>query len=465
MKFLFIYPPMETIITNKMFSFEGYAPPLGILYLASILEKNGHKVEVIDYTAEQYHPDRLKQKINSSDAVGLTVLATTLKASSEISDTIKKYDKNIPIIIGGPQCLVSPEKCMKDIKADICVIGEAENTIKDIEKYLITGNGIEKIKNIYYRKNGKINKNNGIGVIENLDKLPFPNRKLIEKYKYGNMSGLNLSKGKFTSMISSRGCPFKCRFCISSKYPIKKYRSRSAENVIDEIKIISEKFDSLLIADDNFLANRKRVKTIMEKIIEEKIDLEFWIEGARVDSADKKLFKLMKKAGVRAIEFGIESGNNDVLSFYNKQTTTQEIKKAVNISNKTGFITIGNFILGAPIENQKYFQNTIDFAKKLSLDIAFFYQLGYLKGCDLWDEANKKGIIKSDEIAVQSGSDNGLGDLSTETIQKWITKAYKDYYTNPKYILTQILRAAKRRDLSFIKAGYNMFIKGNNDLK
>jgi len=460
MKFLLIYPPADRTIVERKFSFEGYTPPLGLLYL-----EEEHSVEVIDFSYEEFDTDKLKSKLYSVDAVGISVLTYNVKTSAIISKIVKSSFSEIPIIIGGPHCLIEPERSIKDVGADICVVGEGEIAIKRVARSLEEGVHPAGIPGVYYKHNGKIVNGGPMEAIEDLDSLPFPSRHLVEKYDYGHMIGVHLPKGRFTSIMTSRGCPFNCRFCLSRKYPIKRYRTRSPENVIEEIKKISEKYDSMLIADDNFLADKNRVKKIMDMIKEEKIDMEIWIEGARVDSSDKELFKKMKESGVKAIEFGIETGNQDVLDCYNKQITLPEIRKAVQASRETGFITLGNFIFGAQIETRQHFENTIKFAKSLPLDIAFFYVLEYIKGCDLWEEAVKNGDISPDEPRMQSDSLKGLGNFTKEELEWWKVKAIKAFYLNPKYIAGQVYRAFERRDMRMLKAAWNLILSRDTILR
>ncbi|MCX6667824.1 MAG: radical SAM protein [Euryarchaeota archaeon] len=458
MRFLLIYPPADRTIIEEKFSFEGYTPPLGILYLASSLEEEGHRVEIIDFSYEKFDNEKLKRKLNSVDVVGITVLTYTVKTSTIITKTVKNSYPEVPVLIGGPHCLIEPEKALLDIGADICVVGEGERVIKEIAKMLENDREPSGLTGVYYKHNGRIVKGKPLEVIEDLDSLSFPSRHLVEQYDYGYMIGVHLPGGRFTSVMTSRGCPFNCRFCLSRKYPIKRYRTRSPENVIEEIKKISETYDSMLIADDNFLADKKRVKKIMDMIKEEKIDIEIWIEGVRVDSTDKELFKKMKESGVKAIEFGIESGNQDVLDFYNKQITLPEIQKAVQTSRETGFITLGNFIFGAPIETTQHFENTIKFAKSLPLDIAFFYILEYLEGCDIWEDAVKTGKINPEQPRVESGSIKGQGNFTRDELERWKLKANKEFYLNPRYIAGEIYRAFERRDMRMLKAGWKLFL-------
>jgi len=152
-------------------------------------------------------------------------------------------------------------------------------------------------------------------------------------------------------LLTSKGCPFRCRFCsrYSNIIPEWGFRQRSVENVVKEIQELDEKYRSIRIDDDSFLADNKRAHKIFDKLLEIGTNIDLLIEGARVDSADKDLYKKMKKTGVTLISYGIESGNQDVLDFYNKKTTLQQIRKAICLSREMDFFTSASFILGAPI--------------------------------------------------------------------------------------------------------------------
>ncbi len=461
MKFLLIQPPIDIYNSSKNnMTFEGYLPPLGLLYIASSLEANNNYVEVIDFTSEEFNIEIFKQKINKFKIIGISVVALTVKSTKEIIDIIKNQNPRIITIIGGPQCTIVPEKTLIDTGADYCIAGEAENVIVKVAEKLENGETITGLPGLYYKEKNSIKNLKKYDIINDLDKLAFPSRNLTKKYKYGYIHGLYLPKGNFTSIITSRGCPFNCKFCLSKTYSFKRYRSRSVENVIEEISKISEKYDTVFFSDDNFLANKKRAIEIMDSIKKERLDIEIWLGGVRVDSVDKTLFKILKSAGVKYVQFGIESGNEDVLKFYNKQITIPQIKKAVDLALKSGFITVGNFIIGAPIETEKHIQNTIDFSKKLNLDLSFFYILKYIKGSDLWSEALEKKLIKPDEYIVISGSKQGLAKLDFTELNNWLSKAYVQFYMRPSFYLRQIFRAFRRSDFRLIKAGIG-FLKEN----
>ncbi len=431
---------------QKMLS---YHPPLGSLYLGSVLENEGHDVEVFDFLAEKYPNNTLKKIIPSSDTIGITTYSSAYhetlrggfytyayKETAKIARFIKEIDSNLPVIIGGPHCTIQPRKSLDEIpSADISVEGDGEHIIMDLVKALEGKKKLSDIYGIYYRDKRLIKKGKPAKIIENLDKIPFPARYLVDKYDYAKSSKKHFFKPKFTTIITGRGCPFNCSFCTRNAHGYKIFRKRSVPNVVSEFKKINEKYDSVMIVDDNFLADQKRANKILDRLIELKIDTEIYVQGARVDTAKKELLEKMKKAGVKQLYYGLESANKDVLEFYNKKTTVKQIKNAVDLSSKMGFFTVGTFILGAPIETKNHINRTIKFACSLPLDIVIFTILTYKYGSPLWEEAEKKGLLsESDGYTVIADSRKGLGNFTREELERFYRKAILSFYLRPSYL-------------------------------
>jgi len=464
MRFLFIFPTGRgyKIADKKVFPPYAYSPPLGILYLSTMLERNGHTIEVLDYTAENVDEVKLRSKIDSADAVGITVCTSSLDESINLAHLIKKHRPDIPLLIGGPHCTLAPERSLIDFNADICVTGDGELIICAIADALQRKGELSTIHGIYYKEKGKVKQGAPAQIIKDLDSLPSPDRHLVDKYEYGYFIGVKLAPGKTTSIITTRGCPYRCRFCGYNAVR-SKYDERSVENVIKELEeIVSQGFRSLIIVDNNFLANKRRAEKIMDKIIEKKLKIDIWIMGARVDSAERRLYEKMRDAGVSFISFGIESGNQDVLDLYNKRTTIQQIRDAINLSKEMGFFTSGSFIFGSEIETKDHIENTIKLAKSLPLDVAHFLALGYLCGSPLWQKAVEEGKIKPDEFTVNADSERNLGMFTEEELENYCIKAHRSFYFDPRYIIKQLLYAFKNRDFRFIKAGIKMFTTHEN---
>jgi len=351
-----------------------------------------------------------------------------------------------------------PKKALEDTKADICVQGDGEKVIISIKKAIDGEIAFSEIPGIYYRDENKIKKGPPLELIHDVDSIPFPTRELVRKYNYGREYNPKIKKGEFTSIITSRGCPFNCKFCSRNSVSMKAFRSRSAKNILEEIKVVhKEGYKYVAFADDNFLSNKKQAHGLFDGIIKEQLDMKFIIFGIRVDAAEEDLFKKMKKAGVTHVYFGLESGNQNILDFYNKKTTPDKIRYAVNLSHKIGFFNIGSFIFGAPIETKDHFERTIKFAKTLPLDSASFLPLKYVVGSELWEGAVKQGKIREDEYLVYADSKKGLSQFTHEEIVKYCIKARRDYYLRPVFMTGLLIKSLKNDDLGFLQSYLSLF--------
>lgn len=448
-----------TFISSKKVSSIGtsLSPPLGILYIGRALEDEGHEVEVIQLSNEKSPEETLKKSLKSSDAVGIGITSKFHKNAFDIAQTIREFDPSLKIFAGGPHCTFHPEKTLNDVPMiDMCLEGEGDFAIKDVAKALEGTKKLSDVPGLFYREKNTIKKGKSHRIIKDLDSIPFPARHLVDKYNYGKVNDVYLFKPKLTSLLTSRGCPFSCRFCSRHALTYKTYRQRSAENVVKELVELNGIYKSVYIVDDNFLVDKKRAHKIMDDLIEIGTNINLLVMGARVDSAERELYKKMKKAGVKYIEFGIESGDQSILDFYNKNITLNQIRTAVNLSREMNFVTTGSFIIGAPLETREQIEKTTKFASSLPLDIVIFYPLVYTYGSDLWNEAVEAGLIRNnDHLSLWADSDQGLGNFSRADLEKMCYKAVKNFYLRPSYVARQFVRSILRKDFGVLKAGMN----------
>jgi radical SAM superfamily enzyme YgiQ (UPF0313 family) len=239
---------------------------------------------------------------------------------------------------------------------------------------------------------------------------------------------------------------------------------RSTNNIIAELKEIQQQgYRHVAFADDCFPTNTKQAYGLFDAIINENLNLKFSVTASRVDLADKELYKKMKLAGVTHIQFGLESGNQDVLDFYHKQTTVNTIKKTVHISHETGFFTIGSFIFGAPFETTQYFNKTLLFAKSLPLDSASFLPLRYMIGSELWDQAVNEGKISEKEYLVPSDKTRGLGMYTKEELFRYCMNAQRSFYLRPTFFVNLLKTSLRNNDMTYMQSYLSIvssYIKG-----
>ncbi len=412
-------------------------PPLGLGYLASVLRENGFKVQIVDDLVEKLSLDELIKRIKNSQIVGITSTTPTFNAALRYAKAIKEKLSNVFVILGGVHVTFMPYEAIKHDYIDAVCIGEGERTIVETAERIEEGKSLEGVKGLIYKEGSKIFENERRGFIENLDSLPFPAFDLMPLDKY-TLLGQKLEQ---FPMITSRGCPFGCRYCSSSLFLGRKFRARSAKNVVDEMEWLAEEFGAKHIAfgDDTFTLNKKRVFEICDEIVRRGLDIE-WSCSSRVDTMNYELLKKMKGAGCVAIYYGVESANQKTLEYYRKRIKLENVKKAVDLTKKVGITTICSFIIGAPFETKKDIENTLKFAIKLNPDYAQFSILTPYPGTEIYEEAKRKNLLLTENFEEYTAGKPILKNehMTPKEISKLLRRCYIRFYLRPRFIWNEI---------------------------
>ena len=433
---LFIYPPVSFREKSPL---SAYCPPLGLLYLGTILKTRGHEVQIIDAEAERLSLNKIIKRVKSIDpeVVGLTCLTFTLETCKSIIQGIRKVS-DAYIAVGGPHVMAAPQQAFDDLKPDVCVVGEAESIIEKLVE--------EKPKGIVYSDE-----------IKEIDKIPFPDRSLVEHIKYGSFYGMKI-KENITGILTSRGCKFGCSYCNRPKKLY--FRSRSPKNIVAELKQINEMgFESVWIADDNFTNYPKNVIKLSRLIRREGLKFDFYGQ-ARVDVPSESLYRSMKEMGVVALSFGVESLNPEIIRWYNKTPYPNRwasyVKKTLKLCEKYGIIFLGSLIFGAPMETKEDMINSINFLEKNGADLINGNILLYLVGSAIWHWAVGIGKIKPDQYMV-SAPEAGLTPYTYKELQQ-MCQLCTDFCKRDgwKKIFHKILQ---RRKFGMIFSGVKEFVK------
>jgi len=439
----------------------GLAPPLGPLYLSQILENAADHVNLIDFSVEAYHEHKVTSSLENVDAVCVTVMSTAVDKASQIIKLIKEKDPDLPVIIGGPHCTLSPSDALRETQADVCIQGDGENVIVNLLRAFHDEERLAQIPGIFYQTKNGITQGPPFVPVDDLDSIPFPARHLIKHYLYGRAYNPSIQAGEFTSILTSRGCPFNCKFCSRKAISLNRYRTRSSQNIIEELQLIHEQgYKYLGIMDDSAFYNKKQAHEIFDALIKEKLRFKIYITASRADSADPELYRKMRKAGVVSIQFGLESGSQEILDYYNKKTTVHDLRQAVIQSHEAGFFTSGTFVLGAPFETKKDFQRTLKFAQSLPLDSASFLPLRYRSHTDLWMDAVKEGHIDPQEYEIYADSARHLGMYSKKELLKICERSQILFYARPKYFKNLIQKSLKNNDYGLLKMLLTIFASG-----
>ncbi len=427
-------------------------PPLGIAYLASVVESMGVKAKIIDANVLQLQNDTVFKQIKkfNPDLVAISVNIVTCRSGIELAKEVKKKLKKL-VILGGPHATAAPENVLVKSKADCIVRQEGEVTIKEI----IEKNGkFTDIDGITYMKKGKIITNKDRALITDLDTIPFPAYHLLPELKKYKSKARKFPIG---SIISSRGCPYACIYCNKSIFGFK-FRSRSPKNFVDEVELLVNKYGAkqIDILDDNFTLNIENAEKILDLIIEKKMGIAINLQnGVRADRLTRKLVKKMKQAGVVRAGIGIESGSPRMLKIMKKTLNLSKVIKAIEWFREEDIVVTGFFMIGLPGETEASMRKTIDFAKKANPHIANFSIVVPLPGTELYEMIDKKGgFTKNIDSGLETGflSSNfyyRFDNLAPETILKYQRMAYSEFYFRPSKAIEMITTIRSSNELKW----------------
>ena len=407
-----------------------HSSPMGLMYIAACLEKEGHEVKIFDTSIER----SVKKYINylnnfKPDAVGISCVTSTVYSAWDTAEIVKKNSK-AKVFLGGDHVTFLPGESLFCCEyVDYIIRGEGEITTVELVKNL---NDIQKIKNIKglsYRDGKKIVHNPPRGWIKNLDSLPFPSWHLVDMYKYTSIVGNSVT------MFSSRGCPVGCSFCASSRKCGLKWRSRSPENLFEEMRKLMTsypKLDNIIFLDDNFMWDLKRVKRFCDILINNKSKVEWYCQG-RADTIMKggiSLLKKMKVAGCKGIQIGVETPNKAHLAEINKGIDENQGADAVRLVQKTGIFVRATYLFGFENESKEEIEKTYNFMKDLD---TMFAQVGIITpfpGTPLFESwKNKLNTHDWRKFTITHQIIDSNVDLERE-----ISKVFLKYVLRPSYL-------------------------------
>ena len=424
-------------------------PPLGLLYMAAVLEQRGVEVSVLDQAAKGFTVDETADWVRAEnpDILGFSTLASSGRTAALISTEVKRENPNVTVVFGNYYATFNPERILRKYPSvDVTVRGEAERTVIDLVDCLESKGRLKDVLGISFRNENGVASTADRPLIKDLDSLPFPDRALIDDNYHSVIAGGNVAPKKFTSLISSRGCVYRCRFCCCTQFSCSRWRPRSVRNTLEELLFLaSEGYEQFIFVDDNFTARPKNVVELCTKIRKEKLDME-WICEGRVDNASYGMFWEIAKAGCKILYFGIESANQRILDYYNKRITPEQSETAVRTARKAGAdVIIGSFIVGAPDETREEIQNTIDFAQRIPIDLPQFNILGVYPGTDIWGEFEAEGLLKEGDywetgIAVSEICSTAV---PLKEIKQMIHEGFYHFTLRPSFISKQMARLMK----------------------
>lgn len=440
MKVLFVNPPQ----TASKYKFMGViAPPLGIAYMAGVLQENNIDVEILDASAEDMDFKDVEKELlkRKPDLVALTALTPTIGRALETAQVVKETLPDSIVVMGGYHPTFNFIETLEDENVDIVIRGEGEYIMLNLVQALENQSSLHDVKGIVFEdKNSKeIVVNPKAPLIQDLDELPFPALNLLpmEKYRLLDMDT------HMTTMITTRGCPMQCSFCSSAAMHGKKIRERSVENIVDEIEYLKTNYDIDTIAfmDDTFTLKKRKVMAICDEILKRNIEI-MWGCTSRVDTLDEKLLKKMKEAGCITIFIGVESADQQQLDNMCKNTTIAKIENAFKIAHKLKIRTIASVALGMPGDTKEIMNKTVKFVHKLKPNYAIYSLATPYPGTRFYKEAFEKNLIKIKDWSKYTLITPILEtiDCSLNDMRKIQAKAFMKFYLRPHYIIRQFLQ-------------------------
>ena len=434
--------------------------PIGLLYIAAVLKNAGYEVEILDAFISAIFQkngetitvglpfEQIKQQISlrKPEMVGISGPFTCqIENSVKVSNIVKEVDSNIWTVMGGPHVTLIPRDFLEEVKnVDIAVTGEGEYAMLDVAQAFEDKKQLSQVQGIAYRQNGKIIVNPSRPLVENLDQLPYPAYDLVDMEQYLNPKkiGYRSFQDRAISMITSRGCPFKCCFCAVHLHMGQKFRAHSSEYVLDHIQYVVDKFNvkNIFFEDDNLTLDVKRFEEICDGIIKRKIKIGWETpNGVRADCLNLELLKKMKQSGANSIFVGVESGDQQILDkvickSLDLNRVVEFAQNAKQIRLKTGAF----YIIGFPGETKENMQRTVDFALELKrkYDVGMhLFMATPSYGTRLYDECKAKGYIEKDltwNAFAEARQPKGMPLITTNEftpaeVKEIATKALAEY--------------------------------------
>ncbi len=414
-------------------------PPLGLLYIASsCAARRGDDVKVVDAFCENLSEDELVQRVidERPDVFGMNCSTHTFLDAIGVLARVRDKLPDTKTVLGGFHATFACGRILRSYPCvDYVVKGEGERSFPELLDCMEKGVAPSGVDGVGYMGDGRLVISPEVA-IEDLDSLPFPDRSLVQNVEYGYFhKNIRLTFGKFTTVSSSRGCPFGCTYCSCAAFSKRRWRARSPENVVDELEMLySDGYECCVFVDDNLILKRSRIEKICDLIRQRRIKMRFYCEG-RVDEASPSLMRTMKRAGFDVIYFGIESPRKHVLDYYGKGIDADVARRAIRDAKKAGMIVVTSYIVGAPVESAEDLEVTLDFIRSTRPHGVQINILDCLVGTGIWDALESEGVVGLDDWTTNHRIYEYSGGRSTrELLEDTVNRGYSAHLESWKNV-------------------------------
>lgn len=483
MKILLIEPPFHRFMGFKCDWF-----PIGLGYLASVLEKEGHQVAI--YSAEKHidqqylrssellrNFDRYAEALRDKEhpvwkevtdviksyrpeVLGITVMTVKLASALRLAQIAKSLNQMTTVVAGGPHASLLPKELLDSGNVDAVVRGEGEETFQEIVQALEKGRReLRGVDGVSFWMNGEVRHNKARERIKDLGALPFParhlliNRDLYEPEDFGNL-------------ITSRGCPYRCGFCSSPQIWTKRVRFRPAEDIIEEIKQIKATYGTshFFFWDDVFTISKRRVRELCQGIKKEKLMIK-WECITRANLIDDEVLKIMKRSGCTAVEIGVESGDQTILDYMQKDVTLEQIRSAAALLRKNKLFWSAFFMFGLNVETRESINRTMNFVKEIKPDWCTFSIFTPMPEVELTRKLVERELMPTNPdwslFCHQSPHNYFVEGISKEDFQQMMEKAaifFERYNRRPVALMKKAWARSYHRNPRLLYRDLKKFI-------
>lgn len=412
-------------------------PPLGILYVAGVLERAGHRVGVIDANALTLDADAVVDQVKrfGPDLIGMTGTSMSFGENINIARRVKEWRPDLPIVLGGVHAQGDPEGAVGHDCFDYVIPGEGELTMLSLVDTLASGGDVGAVDGLVRMVDGRPRRTGPDRLVDDLDDLPFPARHLLPDMGIYHQKAFGYRLKPHTTMFTQRGCPFKCIFCSSSKQFRevfdKKIRAHSVEYVRDEIAHLQKNWGirEIYFVDDTFNLKKKRVHALCDMILENFPGLK-WSCNFEANICDEDLLRHMRQAGCWLIQMGVETGNPEIMKTIDKGITLEQVRTATDMAYRAGMAIKTSFIIGNPNETPQTIEETITFAKSLPVHYVTFSMMAPLPGTYFWQSADSYGEfnrLAHDKFSMVSAAFTPTG-LTSDFLKRMQKEAHRRVY-------------------------------------
>lgn len=424
--------------------------PIYLAYTVAVLEEAGFEVEFLDGVMDEMSIPDFAEAVAKigPELVVLECSTPTINYDLQTAKAIKETGEAFVALVGSHSTFFYQQILAENEAVDAICRGEFEITVRELARALADNAPLSGVRGLSYREGGQVYVNEDRPFIQNLDSLPVPARHIVKDKGYRSA---NYSGERPTTMVSSRGCPWQCTFClwVETLYG-HRFRARSAANVVAEMEHVVRDYgvDEVYFDDDTFTIGKDRVLEICRLIKGRGLEVH-WICQSRVDTVDREMLAAMREAGCHHIRFGIESGSAEMLKRMNKGLSLERAMETFRICRELGIHTLAFFLFGIPGENQETIQKTIGFAKRLEPDSAQFAVAIPHPGTKLYEECVRNGwlVYRDWQDFASCNSLIETEVLTREAVEQARIRAYREFYFRPSFILETALKIRSVRDV------------------